>query len=139
MCYISISTISNDNSNKYILLVDDDKDIVYTFDMYLKSIGYTIVSFINPVEALNYFNKNFTNCILVITDYGMPQMSGLDLIKKIREIDRNNRIKTIVISATIKNNIVNYNDKFLNLSVDNFLEKPISLEELKNEIKKLMN
>ena len=107
--------------------------------MYLKSIGYKIVSFINPVEALNYFKKNFTNCILVITDYGMPQMSGLDLIKKIREIDRNNRIKTIVISATIKNNIINYNDKFLNLSVDKFLEKPISLEELKNEIKKFMN
>ena len=117
MCYISISTISNDNSNKYILLVDDDKDIVFIFDMYLKSIGYTIVSFINPVEALNYFNKNFTNCILVITDYGMPQMSGLDLIKKIRETDRNHRIKIIVISATVKNNIINYNDKFLNLKV----------------------
>jgi CheY-like chemotaxis protein len=107
--------------------------------MYLKSIGYSIVSFINPVEALDYFKKNFTNCILVITDYGMHQMSGLDLIKNIREIDRNNRIKTLVISATIKNNIINYNDKFLNLSVDKFLEKPISLEELKNEIKKLMN
>ena len=139
MCYISISTISNDNSNKYILLVDDDKDIVYTFDIYLKSIGYSTISFVNPVEALKYFNKNFTNCILVITDYGMPQMSGLDLIKKIREIDRNNRIKTIVISATIKNNIINYNDKFLNLKVDKFLEKPIFLEELKNEIKTLIN
>ena len=46
---------------------------------------YTIVSFFNPVEALNYFNQNPTNCALVITDYGMPQMSGLDLIKKIRK------------------------------------------------------
>ena len=119
--------------------MDDDKDIIYTFDIYLKSIGYSTISFVNPVEALKYFNKNFANCILVITDYGMPQMSGLDLIKKIRETDRNKRIKTIVISATIKNNIINYNDKFLNLSVDKFLEKPISLEELKNEIKKLMN
>ena len=96
------------------------------------------VSFVNPVEALNYFNKNFTNCILVITDYGMPQMSGLDLIKKIREKDRNYRIKTIIISATIKNNIINYNDKFLDLKVDKFLEKPLSLEKLKNEIKMLI-
>ena len=119
--------------------MDDDKDIVYTFDMYLNSIGYSTISFVNPVEALDYFNKNFTNCILVITDYGMPQMSGLDLIKKIRETDRNNRIKIIVISATVKNNIINYNDKFLNLKVDKFLEKPLYLEELKNEIKKLMN
>ena len=66
-------------------------------------------------------------------------MSGLDLIKKIRETDRNHRIKIIVISATVKNDIINYNDKFLNLEIDKFLEKPLSLEELKNEIKKLIN
>jgi response regulator RpfG family c-di-GMP phosphodiesterase len=75
----------------------------------------------------------------IITDYGMPQMSGLDLIKKIREIDRNHRIKIIVISATVKNDIITYNDKFLNLKIDKFLEKPLSLDELKNEIKKLIN
>jgi CheY-like chemotaxis protein len=103
-------------------LVDDAKDIVYTFEIYLKSIGYTTISFVNPIEALDYFNKNFTNCILVITDYGMPQMSGLDLIKKIRETDRNHRIKTIVISATVKNDIIDYNDRILNLKIDKFLE-----------------
>ena len=105
----------------------------------MKSIGYPTVSFVNPVEALNYFNKNFTNCTLVITDYAMPEMSGLDLIKNIREKDRNYKIKTIVISATIKNNIVNYNYRFLELKVDKFLEKPLSLEKLKNEIKKFVN
>jgi CheY-like chemotaxis protein len=129
---------NNNSNNKYILLVDDDKDTVFTFDIYLKSIGYTTVSFVNPVEALNYFNKNVTNCTLIITDYGMPQMSGFDLIKKIREEDQNYRIKIIVISATIKNNNINYNDKFLEFKVDKFLEKPLSLEKLKNEIKMLI-
>jgi len=104
----------------------------------LKSIGYSTVFFVNPIEALNYFH-NFTNYTLVITDYAMPEMSGLDLIKNIREKDRNYKIKTIVISATIKNNIVNYNYRFLELKVDKFLEKPLSLEKLKNEIKKLVN
>jgi YesN/AraC family two-component response regulator len=69
----------------------------------------------------------------------MPQMSNLDLIQKIRETDRNYKIKTIVISATVKNNIINYNDNFLNLKIDKFLEKPLPLEELKNEVKKLIN
>ena len=76
---------NNNNNDKYILLVDDDQDTVYTFDIYLKSIGYPTVSFVNPVEALNYFNKNFTKCSLVITDYAMPLMSGLDLIEKMRK------------------------------------------------------
>ena len=119
--------------------MDDAQDTVYTFDIYLKSLGYSTISFVNPVKALNYFNKNFTNCILVITDYAMPHISGIDLIQKIREIDRDYKIKTIVISATVKNNIINYNDKFLNLNIDKFLEKPLPLEELKNEVKKLIN
>ena len=76
---------NNNNNNKYILVVDDDNDTVYTFHLYLKSLGYSTNSFVNPVEALNYFKKNFTKCALVITDYAMPQMSGLDFIKKIRE------------------------------------------------------
>ena len=119
-------------------MVDDTKDIVYTFEIYLKSIGYYTVSFVNPVEALDYFNKNFTNCISVITDYGMPLMSGLDLIKKIRETDRNHRIKIIVISATVKNDIIESNDKILDLKIDKFLEKPLPLEKLKDEVKMLL-
>jgi CheY-like chemotaxis protein len=85
-----------------------------------KSIGYTTVSFVNPVEALNYFNKDFTNFILVITEYEMPQMSRLDLIKEDKKTNRNYRIKLIVISTTIKNNIINYNDKLFNLKIDHF-------------------
>ena len=119
--------------------MDDDKDTAYTYEIYLKSIGYYTVSFVNPIEALDYFNnKNSSNCILVITDYGLPMMSGLELIKKIREKDRDYKIKTIIISATIKDNIINYNDRFLELKVDKFLEKPISLDKLKNEIKMLI-
>jgi CheY-like chemotaxis protein len=68
----------------------------------------------------------------------MPQMSGVDLIQKLREKDQDYKIKIIVISATIKNNVMNYNDKFLELKVDKFLEKPIPLEKLKNEIKMLI-
>jgi CheY-like chemotaxis protein len=120
-------------------LVDDNRDTLFTFDLYLKSIGYSTVSFNDPVEALEYFDKNVSNCILVITDYGMPQMSGLDLIEKIREKDQNYKIKIIIISATIKDDVINYVDRFLKLKVDRFLEKPIPLEEFKNEIKMLIN
>jgi CheY-like chemotaxis protein len=130
----------NNNNNKYILLVDDDNDTIFTFDLYLKSIGYTIVSFINPVEALDYFNKKFADCSLVITDYGMPQMSGIDLIKKIRERDQNYTKKIILISATIKGDILTdyYDELSTNLKVNKILEKPMSLEILKNEIKTLI-
>ena len=75
---------------------------------------------------------------MVITDYGMPQMSGLDLIKKIRKKDQNYKIKIIIISATVKDDIIRQNSKFLNLRIDKFLEKPITLDNLKKEIEKLI-
>ena len=127
---------NNNNNNKYILLVDDDKDTIFTFNLYLKSIGYTIISFVNPVEALDYFNKNFADCSLVITDFSMPKMSGIDLIKKIREKDQNYTKKIILISATIKGDILkDYYDELSKLKVNKILEKPMSLEILKNEIR----
>ena len=119
--------------------MDDAKDTLYTFDIYLKSLGYSTISFVNPVEALNYFNKNFTNCILIITDYGMPQMSGIDLIKKIREKDENYTKKIILISATVKGDILtDYYEELSNLKVNKILEKPMSLETLKNAIRTLI-
>ena len=119
----------HNNNNKYILLVDDDKDTIFTFDLYLKSIRYTIIFFVNPVEALDYFNKNFDDCSLVITDFGMPKMSWIDLIKKIREKDQNYTKKIILISATIKGDILtDYYDELYNLKLNKILEKSMSLE-----------
>jgi response regulator RpfG family c-di-GMP phosphodiesterase len=48
------------------------------------------------------------------------------------------KIKIIVFSATIKENIINYNDIFSRLKVDKFLEKPIPLDKLKNKIEMLI-
>ena len=73
--------LSTDN---YILLVDDEKDVLALFDEYLTASGFNIISFDNPVKALEYFYENTNNCSVVITDYRMPQMSGLDFINKIR-------------------------------------------------------
>jgi response regulator RpfG family c-di-GMP phosphodiesterase len=72
---------------------------------------------------------------VVITDYRMPQMSGLDFINKIIEIDNNCKIKTIIISAYIKDNIPY--DKSYNEN-DKILEKPVYLDRPKIEIQQLL-
>ncbi len=130
---------NNNNNNKYILLVDDEKDILFLYREWLKSEGYKIVSFDNPVEALDYLNKNdnVSNCSLVITDYKMPQMSGIDLIKKIREQDFNSNIKTMIISAYVKDALLK--DNSYTQRIDKILEKPVDVATLKNEITNLTN
>ena len=128
---------SSNNTDYYILLVDDEKDILDLFSEYLSSNGFNTISFHNPMEALNYFYQNKSNCSLVITDYKMPQMSGIDLIKKIKEKDTNYKIKTIIISAFIKDNLP-YDKSYITM-IDKILEKPVYLDRLKNEVKELIS
>ena len=127
---------TNDNYY-YILLVDDEKDILDLFSEYLSFNGFNTISFQNPIEALDYFYQNINNCCLVIADYKMPQMSGIDFIKKIREKDTDCKIKTIVISAYIKDNIPY--DKSYVMTVDKILEKPVYLDRLKKVVEELIS
>ena len=117
--------------------MDDEKDILDLFTEYLLSNGFNTISFQNPKAALNYFYQNQSNCSIVITDYKMPQMSGIDLIKKIREKDTNCKIKTIIISAFIKDNIPY--DKSYSMTIDRILEKPVYLDRLKKVIQELIS
>jgi DNA-binding NtrC family response regulator len=122
---------SSINNDSYILLVDDEKDILDIFSEYLISIRFNIISFQNPIEALNYFHQNISNCSLVIADYKMPQMSGIDFIK-IVEKDTDCKIKTIIISAYLKETIP-YDKSYITTG-DIILEKPVYLDRLKKEI-----
>ncbi|HEX2407035.1 MAG TPA: response regulator [Nitrososphaeraceae archaeon] len=117
-------------------MVDDEKDVLDLFYDYLKSSGYNTISFDNPLNALEYFYKNISNCSMVIADYRMPQMSGLDFIKKIREKDTDCKIKTIIISAYTKTDIP-YEMSYI-MKIDRILEKPVYLDNLKEEVKKLI-
>ncbi len=127
--------LSNHKDN-YILLVDDEKDVLDLFSEYLTSNSFNTISFDNPVKALEYFYKNPNNCSLVITDYRMQQMSGLDFINKIRKKDIDCKIKTIMVSAYIKDNIPY--DKSYTMKIDRILEKPVYLDRLKTQIQQLL-
>ena len=117
-------------------MVDDEKDVLDLFSEYLKSNGYNIISFDNPVKALEYFYKNTNNCSVVITDYRMPEMSGLEFLKKIREKDTALKIKTIIVSAYTKTDIP-YEISYI-MKIDKILEKPVYLDRLKIEIQQLL-
>jgi response regulator RpfG family c-di-GMP phosphodiesterase len=126
------------NNNHTILLVDDENDILNLFCDCLQKFGYETIPFNNPTDALNYINNSNTcNCSLIITDYKMPQMTGLEFIKKIREIDKTFKLKIMLISAFIKSDII-VNDIPNSLRIDKIIEKPIHLKNLIEEVHKLI-
>ncbi|HEX5185912.1 MAG TPA: response regulator [Nitrososphaeraceae archaeon] len=62
-------------------MVDDEQDILNLFNECLQIWGYQTISFDNPIDALNYIDNNgISNCSLIITDYKMPQMNGIDFL-----------------------------------------------------------
>ena len=128
---------SSNNTDYYIILVDDEKDILDLFSEYFLSNGFNSIPFQNPLDALEYFHQNLNNCSLVITDYKMPHISGIDFIKKIKEKDTDYKIKTIIISAYLKDNIPY--DKSYITTVDKIFEKPVCLDRLKKEVQELLS
>jgi CheY-like chemotaxis protein len=124
-------------------LVDDEKDVLNLFYECLQACGYQTISFDNPIEALNFINNNnnISNCSLIITDYKMPQMNGVDFIKQIREKysngSNNFQIKFMLITAFMKSDLDLHKDLDY-IKIDKIIEKPIRLEILKEEVQKIM-
>ena len=68
-----------------ILLVDDDIDHLKLFTMILENRGYSLDTFSNPAAALLKFKPNYYD--LLVLDYRMPKLNGLELYAQITEID----------------------------------------------------
>lgn len=81
----------------HILIVDDERDIVFVLEQILEGFDVRVHPFTDPREALNYLRENPDLVRLLITDYRMPQMSGLEFIKAARGLGET--MKIIVMSA----------------------------------------
>ncbi len=76
------------NEQLNILLVDDEEDILYTYQSLLRKEGYKVRSYSNPIEALeNLAKKNSHKYDLVVMDIRMPELSGIKLFYRFKAID----------------------------------------------------
>ena len=108
------------NSHR-ILLVDDESDIVTVFKNSLQLFGFEVDAFTNPVEALERFNENYYNMLLL--DIRMPEMSGFELYEKIKAID----IKPKIAFMTAREQL---GQQLTNLNVNLVIRKPIAVSKL---------
>ena len=106
-----------------IALVEDEKDLNNLIKAYLEKEGYTVISYYNGTDAINNITEDIHLWILDIMLEG--DISGYDIIKKIREKDTN--IPVIFTSARDKEL-----DKIIGLELgsDDYITKPYSPKEL---------
>ena len=115
------------------MIIDDDKDITGLFAIYLESNGYIVNAYTNPVEAINNFRKNSHD--LIILDLKMPNMDGMTIYHKIKEIDEN----VIVCFTTADINYIQQLQKGITDIEKIVLYKPVLLKDLKNKIDWLLS
>ena len=106
----------------YVLLVDDDEEILTTNANYLKNNNLSVLATTNPKKALELVEKNTIDC--VVADVMMPEINGFKLCERIKEI-----ANIPVIFLTGKDS---EDDKIkgLLLGGDDYMTKPYSLREL---------
>ena len=114
-----------------LLIVDDDPDIVQVLKMGLVKNGFLVEAFTNPQEALQSFKSDAESYCLVVSDIRMPSLSGIQLSKKVKEINPN--VKVVLMTAfEIKDN--EFSKVFPSTQVDGFVQNPVHLENLTDKI-----
>jgi DNA-binding NtrC family response regulator len=124
--------IDNTVGNRIVSIVDDDPDITLLFHDALKRIsGITIFTFTDPILALEHFQVNEYAYVLVISDYKMPGLNGMEFLKKIKELNR--FVRTILMTAfQIEDKV--FREHLKEKIINAFLQKPIGIHDLLKEV-----
>ena len=109
-------------SKKYsIVIIDDEVEILDMLSRFLnRNPNFTVQTFSNPVSALSSINNN-TKYDLVLLDIVMPQMNGLDVLEKLKEINSDQKVIMMTAYSTL--------DKVLKshkIGATNYVMKPFS-------------
>lgn len=121
-----------------VLVVDDEEDVKLLFEQrFRKEIKNGEIRFafaFSGEAALQYLAQHQQEAVLILSDINMPGMSGLDLLKKIKEKEASPPPKVVMITA--------YGDEenfnlAMSLGADDFLTKPVDFTQLKEKLKAL--
>lgn len=122
---------SSNSIYKNIMIVDDELDILNLFSDYLQMKGLKVRTFKDPLQALSEIQANHSSYDMVISDIRMPQMSGIELAKRVGKID--SKIQVIFMTAFDLEH-----DKIKQVSNAEFLRKPVRLENLRECIFRIL-
>jgi CheY-like chemotaxis protein len=124
------ATRSKEVSQPTVFVVDDEPMLLELAEAILKPLGYLVRTFRDPELALKEFPAAHPD--VIITDYAMGRMSGMDLIRECRRL--NPQQKMILLSGTVDEHV------FAHAAVkpDQFLTKPYQIHELAERVRSLI-
>lgn len=106
-----------------VLLIDDDVNLNRVTQFQLEENGYKVTTAQDGLEGIEKFRKKQTD--IVVTDLQMPRLGGIELIKKIREVNKDVIIIVITAYGSIDSAV-----KACKSGADEYISKPFGIEEL---------
>ena len=120
------------NSKTLIYVVDDEPILLELAAFILEPLGYRLKTFRDPDAAFEEFQSTDRPPKLLITDYAMHQMNGMELLRKCKSADP--KVKTLLVSGTVGEDI--YRDS--TIKPDGFLAKPYHANQLSDLVESLL-
>src|SRR6185295_17751404 len=84
-------------SEKTILVADDESHILHVVSLKLRNAGFRVLTARDGAEALEMAQQEHPD--LLITDYHMPELSGLELCQRLKQDDKTSKIPAIMLTA----------------------------------------
>lgn len=120
------------DSRQVVFAVDDEPMLLELVALVLEPLGYRVRTFRDPATAVRAFALANPPPAIVVTDYAMHTMSGMDLIRECRRI--NPKQKIILVSGTVDEGI--YSDSAV--KPNHFLAKPYQAKELADLVRSMI-
>lgn len=117
---------------KKILIADDEKNMIWALKKAFKNEEYKIITASNGIEAVEKATSHTPE--LVLLDFKMPKLNGLEALKKIRKIDPKISIIMMTAHGTMESAI----EAMKNGAID-YISKPFDIEGLKIQIRKALD
>lgn len=119
-------------SNYNLFIVEDNNETLMLYKMVFDYYGFNILNIANNgLEAIKKYNLLKIKPDVILMDYRMPIMNGIEASKKILQIDPDAKIIFISSDSRIKNSA-------LAIGAKNFIEKPFKIDEVLHKISKVV-
>ncbi len=120
-------------SRKRVLIVDDEIHIVHVVAIKLRNNDYEVISADNGAEAFELACSEKPD--IIVTDFQMPVMTGLELVEKVRQCEETKDIPVILLTAR---NFAIEEQQQEDLQISQCLSKPFSPKELLENIEDIL-
>ena len=115
-----------------ILAIDDQQLVLFPLQKRLEELGYEVIIETDSFKAIGHYNS--FNPDLVIVDINMPVVSGLDVVKYIRNTKKS-QTPIMILSSDTKDETIT---EGFELGINDYMKKPLSLNEISARVKRLI-